>query len=121
VGTGSGTNYGIRVLDAWTPQNPNSTIPALSLVNANNETRASNYFIESASYLKLRNVQLGYDLHDKVHKLGISGLRVYVLCQNLFTIKKTSGDDQYTGPDPENPSNLYPRPTSYTLGINVSF
>ena len=121
VGSNSGVNYGIRVLGAWTPQNPTSTIPKLSLLNANNETRTSNYFIENASYLKLRNLQLGYDLGDYVKKIGIKELRLYFLCQNLFTIKKTKGADQYTGPDPENPSNLYPRPTSYTLGLNLIF
>lgn len=121
VGTGSGTNYGIRVLDAWTPQNTGSTIPALSLVNANNETKASSYFIENASYLKLRNVQIAYNLRDNVRKLGIKDLRVYLLCQNLFTIKKTTGNDRFTAPDPENPGNLYPRATTYTFGINVTF
>ena len=121
VGTNSGQNYGIRVLDAWTPQNKTSTIPALSLVNANNESRASNYFIENASYLKVRNLQLGFDLSNSVRKIGIKDLRVYLLGQNLVTIKKKKGNNQYTGPDPENPSNLYPRPATYTMGLNLTF
>ncbi|MFC0772382.1 SusC/RagA family TonB-linked outer membrane protein [Terrimonas alba] len=120
-GSNSGMNYGARVLQAWTPQNTASTIPALSLVNANNESRTSNYFIENGSYLKLRNLQIAYDLHDYVRKIGINDLRVYVLCQNLLTVKKTKGDSQYTGPDPENPANLYPRPTTYTIGLNLMF
>jgi len=120
-GSNSGMNYGARVLEAWTPQNTSSTIPALSLVNANNESRTSNYFIENGSYLKLRTIQLGYDLHDHVQKLKINELRIYVLCQNLFTVKKTKGNDKYTGPDPENPANLYPRPTTFTLGLNLMF
>jgi TonB-dependent starch-binding outer membrane protein SusC len=121
VGANSGTNYGTRTLKAWTPQNPTSTIPALSLVNANNETRAANYYTENASYLKLRNLQIGYDMRNYVRKLGLNDFRVYALFQNLFTLKKKKGNDQYTGPDPENPANLYPRPTSYTLGINIGF
>jgi TonB-dependent starch-binding outer membrane protein SusC len=121
VGANSGMNYGMRVLDAWTPQNTTSSIPALSLVNANNETRTSTYFIENASYLKLRNLQLGYNLPGLMHKYGVSDMRVYLMCQNLLTIKKNSGKNKYTGPDPENPSNLYPRPTSYTIGINITF
>jgi TonB-dependent starch-binding outer membrane protein SusC len=121
VGSNSGQNYGLRVLDAWTPQNPTSTIPMLSLLNNNNETRTSNYFIENASYLKMRSLQLGYDVTSHVKNIGIKNLNVYVLCQNLFTIKKTTGNDKYTGPDPENPSNLYPRPTSYSFGINLTF
>lgn len=121
VGSNSGQNYGLRVLDAWTPQNMTSTIPMLSLLNNNNETRTSSYFIEDASYLKLRNLQLGYDLTSRVQNIGIKNLNLYILCQNLFTIKKAKGAGKYTGPDPENPSNLYPRPVSYTLGLNLTF
>ncbi|WP_203226863.1 SusC/RagA family TonB-linked outer membrane protein [Confluentibacter flavum] len=116
VGSNSGTNYGLRTLSAWTPQNTASTIPALSLVNRNDETRRSNYNIEDASYLKLRNLEIGYDLTNIVGKFGINSMRIYMLGQNLFTLQK----DEYTGPDPENPGNLYPRPTTYTLGINIS-
>jgi hypothetical protein len=90
-------------------------------VNANNETKTASYFIENASYLKLRNLQVGYDLGANVKRVGIKSLRVYILAQNLFTIKKTKGVDQYTGPDPENPANLYPRATNYTLGFNLTF
>lgn len=116
VGSDSGTNYGMRTLSAWTPQNTSSTIPALSLVNRNDETRRSNYNIENASYLKLRNLEIGFDLTDKAKKIGLSSLRLYMLGQNLFTLKKK----EYSGPDPENPGNLYPRPITYTLGINIS-
>jgi len=122
VGAQSGTNYGIRVLDAWTPQNTTSTIPALSLVNANNETRTSNYFIENASYMKLRNAQLSYEIQYKgLKKIGIASTRVYILGQNLLTIKKTTGSDRFTAPDPENSGNLYPRPTTITFGANLTF
>lgn len=58
-------NKGKRVLDAWTPQNPNSTIPALSRDDVNNEKRVSTYFVEDGSFLKLRNIQLGYNLPEK--------------------------------------------------------
>lgn len=120
-GSNAGMNYGIRVLDAWTAQNSSSTIPALSLVNANNETRTSNYFIENGSYLKMRNLQIGYNIDDKAKKLGFNDLDIYVSGQNLFTIKKRKGKDAFTGPDPENPANLYPRPTSYTVGVHFTF
>ena len=55
-------NKGDRVLDAWTPQNPNSSIPALSLDDVNNEKRVSSYFVENGSFLKLRNLQVGYNV-----------------------------------------------------------
>lgn len=122
VGTVAGMNYGKRTLEAWTPQNPLSSIPAVSLLNANDETRVSNYFIENASYLKLRNLQLGYNLSDKIIKrLGMDDFRIYLMGENLFTIMDKKGVDQFTAPDPENPSNYYPRPTKFTLGINLTF
>lgn len=122
VGTVAGMNYGKRTLNAWTPQNPTSTIPAVSLVNANDETRTSNYFIENASYLKLRNLQLGYNLsHDLAQRLRMQDFRLYLLGENLFTIMDKKGINQFTAPDPENPSNYYPRPTRFTIGLNLTF
>jgi len=121
VGTVAGMNYGTRTLQAWTPQNTSSSIPAVSLLNANDETRTSNYYIENASYLKLRNVQLGYNIPPAmIKRLNISDIRIYILGENLLTIKDTKGMDSFTGPDPENPSNYYPRPTRFTFGINVT-
>jgi TonB-linked SusC/RagA family outer membrane protein len=112
-----GANWGTRVLDAWTPQNPTSTIPALSMAGANNEGRSSTYFLESGSYLKLRNVQLGYDLKNALKKLKLSRAKIYVQASNLLRFKSSS----YTAPDPENPGNAYPIPVVTTIGINLSY
>ncbi|HVW58377.1 MAG TPA: SusC/RagA family TonB-linked outer membrane protein, partial [Puia sp.] len=110
-----GTNWGTRVLSAWTPQNPNSSIPALTLVNRNNEGRMSTYFLEKGSYLKLRNLQIGYNLK---RALGgrLQAARVYVQGSNLFTIKSRS----FTATDPENPSYGFPIPVIGTIGLNVT-
>ncbi|WP_230471257.1 SusC/RagA family TonB-linked outer membrane protein [Hymenobacter jejuensis] len=114
----SGENWGQRLLGAWTPTNTGSTIPAATLINNNNEARASTYFIENASYLKLRNLQVGYSLPEGVvGKLHLQGVRVYVQSQNLFTIKSKN----YTGPDPEVTNYQYPIPRVFTTGLNVSF
>lgn len=111
-------NKGERLLSAWTPNNPDSSIPALSRSDANNEKRVSTYFVEDASYLKLRNIQFGYNLPDKVtEKLKMQKLRVYVSAQNLLTIKSKN----FTGVDPENPNFGYPIPTNVTFGLNVTF
>ena len=111
-------NKGSRVLDAWTPANSGSTIPALTTMDTNNETRVSSYYVENGSFLKLRTIQLGYNLPDAlVKKLYMQRLRLYVSAQNLFTIK--SGD--YTGVDPEVPTFGYPIPLNLTFGLNVSF
>lgn len=111
-------NKGQRLLDAWTPQNPDSTIPALSRSDVNNEKRVSTYYVENGSFLKLRNIQFGYNLPRSVtSKLHMQKLRFYVSAQNLLTIKSKS----FTGVDPENPNYGYPIPVSLTFGLNVNF
>lgn len=111
-------NKGQRLLDAWTPQNPDATIPALSRSDVNNEKRVSTYYVENGSFLKLRNIQFGYNLPKSVtSKLHMQKLRFYVSAQNLLTIKSKN----FTGVDPENPNYGYPIPVSLTFGLNVNF
>lgn len=111
-------NKGKRLLDAWSPTNPDSNIPALARDDVNNEKRVSTYFVEDGSFLKLRNIQLGYNLPESVvSKLKMERLRVYISAQNLLTIKSKN----FTGVDPENPNYGYPIPLTLTFGINVSF
>jgi TonB-linked SusC/RagA family outer membrane protein len=111
-------NKGDRVLDAWTPANSGSDIPALSLYDNNNEKRFSTYYVENGSYLKLRTIQLGYNLPKGVtEKLHMSKIRTYLSAQNLLTIKSS----KFTGVDPENALFGYPIPLNVTFGINVSF
>ena len=111
-------NKGTRVLDAWSPANPGSNIPALTTSDTNNEGRVSSYYIENGSYVKLRTIQLGYNLPKKVtEKLCMDRIRLYASAQNLLTIKS----NKFTGADPENPGFNYPIPLNLTFGINVSF
>lgn len=118
---GQGMNFGSRVLEAWTPQNTGSTIPALSLVNTNQENRSSNYYLRNGSYFKLRNATLGYSLPSSlIQKLRVNMFRVYVMAENFLLITP-SGKYAFTGQDPETPGTVYPRPVTYTLGVNVSF
>ncbi|MGF6846568.1 TonB-linked SusC/RagA family outer membrane protein [Chitinophaga sp. W3I9] len=111
-----GTNWGARTLDAWTPQHPNASIPALTLVDRNNENRTSTYFLESGSYLKLRNLQLGYSFQHMFSK-RLQTARVYLQGSNLLTLKNKG----FTATDPENPNNAYPIPVIGTIGLNLSF
>lgn len=111
-----GTNWGSRTLDAWTPQNTGSVIPALTLVNSNDESRFSTYFLEPGSYLRLRNAQIGYDLSSLANKINIKRARLYLQGSNLLTIKSK----KYSGPDPEAPGSTFPIPAIYTLGINIT-
>jgi len=112
-----GSNWGTRVLNAWTPENPKSTIPALTLVDNNDEGRYSTYFLESGSYLKLRNIQLSYNLKNTIKNVKLQRATVYIQASNLLRFKSSS----YTGPDPENPGNAYPIPVITTIGVNFSY
>ena len=113
----SNLNKGQRLLDAWNPANNGSNIPAISVMDNNNEKRVSSYFVENGSFAKLRTVQLGYNLPSKaLERIHMQRLRLYLSAQNLFTIKSKS----FTGVDPENANFGYPIPVNVTFGINVS-
>ena len=103
-------------LDRWTPENPNATYPRLSMSDSKNRVTSS-FWMQDASYAKLRNLQVGYSLPKQlISKYGISRLRVYCSIDNLFMI---SGFD---GVDPEAISgNYYPLTRNYSFGLNVTF
>lgn len=116
--TDAGSNKGNRLLGGWTAANPGSKIPALTTNNVGNEGRTSTYFVENGSYAKLRTLQLGYSLPDKVlDKLRMTSCRFYVSGQNLLTIKSGS----LTCSDPENGNWAYPIPTSVSFGLQLGF
>ena len=119
------TNRGVDVLDAWTPTNTGSSIPALTTVDDNNETRMSTYLVEDGSYLKCKYIKLAYNFDQKWMKtIGLSSLSVYGQVENIFTITG------YSGLDPEVPLSTYgaridngpyPRARTFSLGLNVQF
>lgn len=116
--TDAGSNKGSRLLNAWNTNNTSSTIPALTTNNTADEGRASSYFVENGSYLKLRTLQIGYNLPKSIlSKLKMSSARFYFSGQNLFTIKSSS----LTCQDPENPDWNYPIPMSLSFGLQLSF
>ncbi|GAB3327057.1 TonB-dependent receptor [Larkinella ripae] len=115
------------LLNAWTPENTNTTVPKIETGTSLSTSGALNsYFIEDGSYLRLRSLILGYTLKPVLlQKVGISKLRVYGQAANLFTITN------YTGLDPElggSSSNFgidygnYPNnQRNFLLGVNLSF
>lgn len=114
----AGSNKGNRLLQAWTSDNTSSTIPALTTNNTADEGRVSSYYVENGSYLKLRTLQVGYNLpHKFMDKLKMSSARVYISGQNLFTLKSSS----LTCSDPENPNWAYPLATSVSFGLQIGF
>lgn len=113
-----GSNKGTRLLNAWSLDNPNSTIPALTTVDKNGESRFSTYFVENGSYLKLRVLQVGYSFpKDLLEKLSLETFRFYISGQNLLILDAKN----FTGVDPENAGFGYPQPTTFTAGLNFTF
>ena len=113
---------GAQWLDRWTPQNPNSNWPRLFLSNGPNVDRTNSYWVQNRAFMRLKNVQFGYQFSESVLKrLKIEKLRLYVNGQNLFT--KTN----FQGFDPERLGGFVGGGSSYpvlriiTAGLNVTF
>ena len=116
--TDAGSNKGNRLLQAWTQDNTSSTIPALTTNNTGDEGRASTYYVEHGSWLKLRSLQIGYNMPSSLlKKVNMTSARFYVSGQNLFTLKS----DGFTVSDPENPNWAYPHATSVSFGLQLGF
>ena len=118
-------NRGINTLNAWTPENPSATIPAVSMTDDNNEARFSTYYIEDGSYFKMKYVKLGYDLpSDICKKLCMSSVNIFAQLENVFTITGYSGLDPEIavgGYGSRIDNGPYPRSRTFTMGFNVSF
>jgi len=104
-----GFNSYAKILDRWTPTNTDTDIPKVSVDDRNNNRRISTRFLEDGSYVRVRNVTLGYTFNNLLKTDKIKELRLYVSAQNLFTFTK------YSGLDPEIQAN-----TNDTAGYNVS-
>jgi len=92
------TNYQDFWLDRWTPENPNGSLPRLVSNDPNNNQRPSDFYIEDGSFLRLRNIQLGYSLPKRIsNKIKLKGLRVYASANNLLTVTNYRGFDPEIG------------------------
>lgn len=106
-------------LDRWTPENPNATYPRLAY-GFNYNQRLSTYWLEDASYFRLKNIQLGYTLPLRItEKFLANRVRVYASADNLFT-----QTNYFYGYDPETPvssGGFYPQVKTFVFGLNVNF
>lgn len=92
------TNYQTFWLDRWTSENTNTTYPRLVSNDPNNNQRPSDFYLEDGSFLRLRNLQIGYNLPERlVEKAKLQGLRVYLSANNLFTLTNYNGFDPEIG------------------------
>ena len=105
--------------DYWTEENKGASYPRLTFNYPNNE-QVSSYWIKSAAYLRLKNLQLGYTLPKKwTERISFNKLRVFFSGQNLFTL-----DNFYPGYDPEAPvgqGDYYPMMKVFSFGIETNF
>ncbi|WP_223808936.1 SusC/RagA family TonB-linked outer membrane protein [Rufibacter hautae] len=120
-------------LDFWTPQNPDARYPRLSASGSqsteNNFRRGSDMYIYDASYVRLKNLQIGYTLPTSlIGKIGMKSMRAYFSGQNLYTLSKLKFIDPEVTEFNNNLSNsgansgrAYPTPVYYGFGLDVTF
>jgi len=125
-------NSSTVVLNAWTPTNTKTDVPRAISGDPNQNARPSPRWIEDGSYLRLKNIMLGYNIPSKTlqntTKGVITNFRVYVSAQNLLTLTKYKGYDPEVGNRTPGTSltngidyAVYPQPQSYLVGIQVNF
>ena len=119
----------VEQADYWTPQNTGAKYPRITKNPTANNTLQSSFWLKDASYLRLKNLQVGYNLSkNALAKLKMSGVRVFVSGQNLLTFSKLSVTD------PEGPGDsgtgfngnssrgwFYPQQKVFAVGVNVTF
>ena len=108
--------------------NANSSLPRLSINDPNDNDAISDRYIENGSYLRLKNITLGYTFPKSLlKKIKLESLRVYANIQNLWTITGYDGYDPEIGTSTASVNVMgldngrYPSPTTYSFGLNVSF
>jgi len=113
--------------NAWTSTNHSTTVPRLSFLDKNYNMRGSDAFVKKGDFLKINNVQVGYNFNkNMLNSLHMGNARLYASVQNLITISSYNkyGDPEagqgtvlYTGLD----TGRYPSSRIYSFGLNVQF
>ena len=119
-------NKSVDLLNAWTPENTNTNVPRVAYKSTGSITNDmfSERFIQDASYLKIANIELGYNLPDRWFGGYVSGLRIYASAQNLATLSKYKGYNvDFAGGTFTPGYNYcsYPTPRTMMFGIHCSF
>ena len=110
--------------------NSGTKTPRPTLSDPNDNDRISSRFVEDGSYIRIKNIALGYTFPKKwISKAKIENLRLYANIQNLYTFTKYTGYDPEVGASTQDSSGLtygldngrYPTPTTYSFGLNITF
>ncbi|MEG2493589.1 MAG: TonB-dependent receptor [Rikenellaceae bacterium] len=131
-GMESTSNMFASTLNAWTPENPGSSMPRAILADPNGNTLESDRFLENGNFIRLRQVQIGYTLPSRMTKKAyIDRVRFYVSAENLWTWTNYSGIDPEFGVTSSDPrygilstgvdNLIYPFTKSYIFGVQISF
>ena len=111
-------NASAKLANRWSETNPSTTVPrayALNLYNSYLDSR----FIEDASYLRLKNIQVGYSFKPRLQNGTKLGIYLYASAQNLLTITNYSGfDPEYSGYVDRG---TYPTARTFTFGVKLSY
>ncbi|MBP1613511.1 MAG: Outer rane cobalamin receptor protein [Bacteroidetes bacterium] len=120
-GMGSAYNQTTATLNRWTGEGTSNSMPRAVWADPNQNCRVSNRFVEDGSYLRIKNITLGYTLPKQwLEKIQLDNARVYFSCENVATITGYSGFDpevDVNGID----SNRYPISRTYSVGVNFNF
>lgn len=111
-------------LDRWTPNNPNATYPRLTVgsESANNAAK-SDFWIEDAAYLRVKNLQVGYTLPERIAgRAGFSNCRLYFSGHNLLTFSRLrAGNDPEVFNGQAQSGRVYPVARVYAIGLNFTY
>ncbi len=116
-----GYNLDNKVLESWTPTNTNTGLPRLSTKDNNkNFETTSSWYLEDASYLRVKNITLGYNIASSVMDSVMQGasLRIYISAENLFTFTDYSGLDPEVGGKGLDVGK-YPLSRTFTTGLSL--
>jgi hypothetical protein len=121
-------NMSTDMMNRWTGPGSTNEYPRMHASDPNQNIRFSDRFIEDGSYLRIRNVQIGYSLPKPLlSTLKIQRLRLYASVDNLYVFTSYRGFDpemgNYLGESLNNGVDMgsYPRPRTFTAGINLTF
>ena len=125
---GTSYNNGTDILDRWTPTNPSTSVPRVTVKDLNSNKTYNTLYIEDGSFVRMKYLTVGYTFGDNIIGNKISKLRAYLTFQNLITITKYNGFDPEIGADLGSNSNMYgvdrgtyPQAKAFILGINFNF
>ena len=116
--------YNVTVL------NPDTKTPRATINDPNDNDRISDRYIEDGSYLRIKNLTLGYTFPKKlISKAKIENIRLYANIQNVYTFTKYTGYDPEVGASTQDSTGLtygvdngrYPSPITYSFGLNITF